>query len=92
MNLHLSAQFLADLERLEPRERSRVLDALLALPAAFRHPHQHSGLGIRKIHPSGVWEGRAGLGLRILFVLKSNTIFAEAVGDHDHVQRYLRRL
>lgn len=92
MNLHFTEQFLTDLEKLEPGKKTRVVEALLALPAAFRSPHQHSGLGVRKIHNAGVWECRAGLGLRVLFVIKANTVFVETVGSHDDVQKYLRRL
>jgi mRNA-degrading endonuclease YafQ of YafQ-DinJ toxin-antitoxin module len=55
-------------------------------------PHMHSGLGIRKIHRSGIWEARVGLGLRLVFGVEDQAITLVRVGTHEDVQRYLREL
>ena len=50
------------------------------------------GLGLRKLHPSGVWEVRVGLSLRALFVLSKNEAVLLFLGAHDEVKRFLRTL
>jgi mRNA-degrading endonuclease RelE of RelBE toxin-antitoxin system len=69
-----------------------VLDAILASPAAIGQPHLHAGLGIRKLHASGIWKARVGLGLRIVFTLASDTLTLVRVGTHDDVRKFLRSL
>lgn len=92
MILELSEQFQADLRSLEAQDRGRLLDALLALPEAFRSPHRHSGLGLRKVHPVGIWEARLGLRLRLILQLERNTAVLLRVGDHEDIARYLRNI
>ena len=46
---------------------------MLALPSAAGAPHQQAGLGLRKLHPLGIWEARAGIKLRFVFRLEHNT-------------------
>jgi mRNA-degrading endonuclease YafQ of YafQ-DinJ toxin-antitoxin module len=55
-------------------------------------PHRHAGTGIRKLHRSGVWEARLGLGLRLVFALESDVMTLARVGDHDEIRRYLKGL
>jgi len=82
----------SELRALDPSQRVPVLHALLALPAALGQPHLHAGLGMRKVHRSGVWEARVGLGLRIVFLRSPNELILATVGTHDHVRRFLRAL
>ena len=77
---------------MEAQDRIRVLETLLELPDGFRNPHRHSGLGLRKLHPRGIWEARAGLQLRLVFCLEHNTAVLVRVGDHQEIARYLRRI
>jgi len=59
---------------LEGDRRAAVFDALLALPKALGEPHAHAGLGIRKLHASGIWEARVGLDLRLVFALQPDLL------------------
>jgi hypothetical protein len=54
--------------------------------------HAHAGLGIRKIHVSGVWEARAGLSMRVVFLVKDDTAMLVRAGTHVDVKHYLRSL
>lgn len=92
MKVTLTERAQAELRGLEASQRGLVLQALLALPSALGQPHLHSGLGIRKVHASGVWEARVGLGQRIVFLLSPNELVLVTVGNHDHVRRFLRSL
>jgi hypothetical protein len=38
--------------RLETEQQAAVLRALLQLDTAFAQPHEHHGLGLRKLHPA----------------------------------------
>ena len=67
-------------------------NGLLALPAALGEVHRHHGLGIRKLHRSGIWEARVGLGLRLVFTVERDLCTLVRVGTHEDVQRYLRSL
>ena len=60
------------------------------IPAAFRDPSRHGGIGLRKLHPSGIWEVRVGLGLRILMCLEPDRARVVSITNHDGVKAYLR--
>lgn len=73
-------------------EQARIFQVLLGLDAALSRPHEHSGLGLRKLHASGVWEVRVGLRLRTLFLLTRDEATFLFLGTHDEVKRFLRDL
>jgi mRNA-degrading endonuclease YafQ of YafQ-DinJ toxin-antitoxin module len=55
-------------------------------------PLAHAGLGIRKVHASGIWEARVGLGLRLVFAFEAGLLTLLRVGSHDEIRRFLREL
>ena len=74
---------------LPPSKKHACWLAISQLPEAFGHPHEHSGLGIRKMKPN-VFECRAGLDLRLLFVEEDDALYLTFVGTHDEVQKQLK--
>jgi hypothetical protein len=74
MRIVLAERFQRDAAGLVDDQRVALFEAMLALPRAIRKPHLHQGLGIRKLHVSGSWEARVGLGLRLLFALERDRI------------------
>ena len=92
MRIALSERFQRDVRGLAPPQRAAVFEALLALPFALGAPHTHVGLGIRKLHRSGIWEARVGLGLRLVFGLEPSLLTLVRVGRHDDIRRFLRDL
>jgi mRNA-degrading endonuclease YafQ of YafQ-DinJ toxin-antitoxin module len=92
MKLVLTERFQRDVGALAPDRKAALLDALLSLPRAMGESHLHSGLGIRKLHRSGIWEARVGLGLRLVFALEHEALTLVRAGTHDEIQRYLREL
>lgn len=63
-------------------------EVLQQLAEAFGHPHRHAGLGLR---PFGrYFECRAGLGLRVLFLVDQGNFFLVTVGNHDHIRSYIK--
>jgi mRNA-degrading endonuclease YafQ of YafQ-DinJ toxin-antitoxin module len=92
MRVALAEGFQRDVRGLSEAHRLAVFDAMLALPRALGDPHSHAGLGIRKIHASGIWEARVGLGLRLVFGLESDRLTLVRVGSHDEIRRFLRQI
>lgn len=92
MKIALAERFQKDVRDLPPDRRAAIFDALLSLPRAVGETHLHSGLGIRKLHRSGIWEARVGLGLRLVFTIEHDLFTLVRVGTHDEILRYLREL
>ncbi|MBI4374447.1 MAG: hypothetical protein HY542_06185, partial [Deltaproteobacteria bacterium] len=83
MQIKLTEGFQRDVGSLSDEERAQLFSVMLKVPEALKNPRTHSGLGLRKIHHSGIFEARIGLGLRILFGFESNTVTFHRVGNHD---------
>ena len=92
MKVLLSARFQHDVRDLDPEQRLALFDVILSLPRAMGEPHRHAGLGIRKLHRSGIFEARVGLGLRLVFALQPELLALARVGSHEEVRRFLREL
>ena len=92
MRIVLTERFQSDIRLLASTKRERVLGAMLALPKALGDVHAHAGLGLRKIHRTGIWEARVGLNLRLVLTLADGGITFVRAGSHDEVKRFLRDL
>jgi len=68
------------------------LKLILDLEIGLSNPQEHTGLGLRKLHPSGIWEVRAGLSLRALFRLDNDEAVFVFLGSHDEVKRFLNSI
>ena len=90
MKIVLEEEFLRRSRGVSAEERSAVLDVLANLRAVLSNPRQHTGLGVRKLHPSELWEVRVGLKLRALFFHKNDSAVFVFLGTHDEVQAFLR--
>ncbi len=92
MKIQYTERFLHDLDRLSSTQHEHVLQVVEKLPVAMGAPHRHAGIGMRKIHRSGIYEARIGLNLRMLFTQQKDCLRLHRVGDHAMVRRYLRQL
>lgn len=92
MRIDLTESFQRDVSSLSKEEKSRLFDVMLKLPSAVKTYHVHSGIGLRKIHSSGVFEARIGLSLRMVFGFDSQNLTLHRVGGHDTIGRYLKSL
>ena len=92
MKVSFLDRFLRQLRATRTQDRAAVLDALLDLEAALANPARHSGLGLRKLHPTDLWEVRIGLALRVLFRLSRDEAIFVFLGNHDDVKRFLKSL
>ena len=92
MHIILTDRFQRDLKSIPTDTLGTVLEMLLRLPSALIDLHRHAGLGVRKIHQSGIFEARVGLKLRIIIGVREGSMSIERLGTHDEVQRYLKSL
>jgi hypothetical protein len=74
------------------RKTEHLVSLPVSLLRAVGDPHLHAGLGIRKLHASGIWAARVGLGLRVVFGLETDLLTLVRVGSHDEIRRFLRQL
>jgi mRNA-degrading endonuclease RelE of RelBE toxin-antitoxin system len=77
------------LRTLPQGERADVVLKLIELGENFDQPHQHAGIGIRKLR-ADLFECRVGLGLRVLFRISPDALIIRFIGTHDEVQKHLR--
>ena len=92
MRVALTERFQRAVRGLDGRQRAALFEAILSLPRALGDPHAHAGLGVRKLHASGIWEARVGLGLRVVFALEPDLLSLVYVGSHEDVRRLLREI
>lgn len=92
MKVALTERFQRDVGGLAADQRAAVFEAMLGLPRAIGEVHLHSGLGLRKLHRSGIWEARVGLGLRLVFAVERDLLTLVRAGSHEDIKRYLREL
>ena len=77
------------LRTLPQGERVDVVLKLIELGENFGQPHQHAGIGIRKLR-ADLFECRVGLALRVLFRASPDALIIRFIGSHDEVQKHLR--
>jgi mRNA-degrading endonuclease YafQ of YafQ-DinJ toxin-antitoxin module len=78
--------------RAYPREiRGKIGRALQLLERDFGQPHQHPGLGIRKL-TGNFFEIRVELDIRLVFQNRAECLLFVMAGNHDEVQKFLRGL
>ena len=68
--------------------RTEVWAVMQAAASAYGLPHQHAGLGLRRIPP--FMECRCGLDLRLIFQRDRDGLVFHFCGNHDEVQAFLR--
>ena len=93
MRIALSRRIQRQLEHAPLDLRQQLADAVKELSKALGQPHRHSGLGLRKVHRSGVYEFRIGRQCRIVFTQpEKDLVMLHLLGNHDDVQRFLDSL
>jgi hypothetical protein len=75
--------------KMSPAMREGVEKALAQVGAAFGDPHQHRGLGIRKLARRS-YEIRVQRQWRVVFIHDGETLVAYDIMDHDEVSLWLR--
>ena len=88
MTIYQRPHFARRFQKLSDSEQQTVRSAAARLPGIFGRPHENSGMGLR---PFGrYFEFRAGISLRVLFLVESGDVHLATVGTHDEVRAYLK--
>lgn len=88
-SLTIDSAVLKRLRDLPKGEKVECLLALCELAEGFGRPHVHSGIGIRKLG-NKLFECRAGLALRFVFLDRPSDLFISFLGNHDEVKALLK--
>jgi hypothetical protein len=89
MRILLTKRFLACVKKLSAPDAEAVDAALEILPATFGTPHAHAGQSVRVLRPP-VYELRATLALRVVFMRSKDALWVDFVGTHDEVRAFLK--
>ena len=92
MKLSFLDRFRRQCRLIPTRDQAAVLKLVLDLETSLTNPQAHTGPGLRKLHPAGLWEVRAGLSLRAIFRLEKDEAIFVFLGTHDEVKRFLSSL
>ncbi len=88
--LIVKAGFHRAYDKLSSGERELVKKALRFLEEYLRTGQAPAGLGLKKLGP-GVYEFRAGLALRGVYVEEGLALALALLGSHEAVRRFLKR-
>ena len=88
--LFSTGRFRRAYHRLTATDKQLVEKALGQLGEYLKTGQASAGLGITKFGP-GVFEARAGLSLRIVYVEEGPRCFLVLLGNHDDVRRFLKQ-
>jgi hypothetical protein len=75
--------------KLPPEARAKAAKAIGEVAAAFGDPHQHRGLGLRKLARRS-YEIRVHLQWRVVFIHDGKNLIAYDVMNHDEVALWLK--
>jgi mRNA-degrading endonuclease RelE of RelBE toxin-antitoxin system len=89
IRVHLSERIRKAADQLPQDVRDEVSKAIAQVGAAFGNPHQHRGLGLRKLARRS-YEIRVRRQWRVVFIHDGETLIAYDIMDHDEVLLWLR--
>jgi mRNA-degrading endonuclease RelE of RelBE toxin-antitoxin system len=89
VRIDLHPRFQRRVKTLSAADRRLVAGCLRALRDGFGFPHLHSGLGVRRLRQD-LFECRAGLHWRIIFLVERGVLTAYDLMTHDQVRTWLR--
>jgi mRNA-degrading endonuclease RelE of RelBE toxin-antitoxin system len=89
VKIELHPRLLKRTGKMSPEDREQIAAALRDLRDGFGAPHLHSGLGIRRLRRD-LYECRAGLYWRIVFLAEKGLLTAYDVMNLEEVKAWLK--
>ncbi|MCW1924822.1 hypothetical protein OKA05_19820 [Luteolibacter arcticus] len=92
MQVRITEDLLEKIRSLGKRERKEIGEAMNRVMSGWGQPHVHAGIGIRRLTRT-IYECRVGLDDRLAFVFIATPpeLVFFFLGDHDEIQRLIRR-
>ena len=91
IKVFLHPRFIRELRKLSEAEKESIQAALSSVMQDFGNPHQHGGIGLRKLG-NKAWECRIGIDRRIVFERSDEGLVAFGIMNHDQVRTWVRNL
>lgn len=88
MKIFMRPAFARRFRKLAPEQQAEVRAAAMRLPDVFGRPHLHAGLGLRSF--GRYFEFRAGLAVRVLFLVEGGDAHLVTFGGHDAIRAYVK--
>lgn len=90
MRVVFAPSFLKQLSKLDPPVKESAKEAAGKVIDFYELGTKAPGLGVKRLRGE-IWEARAGLRIRILYLLNGNELRFVLAGTHEDVGRYLAR-
>lgn len=95
MDIHFDDEFIKVAQKLSAMDKALVKKSVALILKHYEGDPVPAGLGLRKLGMTSlgsVWEARAGLHWRVLFLEDKNqsALFFRRVATHEGVQRFLK--
>lgn len=91
MRVSFAPAFLKQLEKLDPGVKEDVKAAAAKIIDFYTEGKRTPGLGIKRLRRE-IWEARAGLRVRVLYLLADQELRFILAGSHDDVKRRLSKM
>lgn len=91
MRFRYLASFDRSFKRLSREKRAKVRTALEGFLGFYENGTRPAGLGLKKLRGC-YWEIRAGLHIRIIFLVKRDLVTFVLAGTHNDIKQFLRKL
>lgn len=91
MQARIEDELLEQLRKRTKAERKLIGEAMNMVIASWGQPHQHSGIGIRRLTKT-IYECRLGLDERLafLFIATPPELVFFFLGNHDEIKKLIR--
>lgn len=91
MRISFAPAFLKALDKLDPHVKAGAKEATGKVIDFYELRRKAPGLGVKLLR-GRIWEARAGLKIRVLYILKDDELRFVLAGSHDDVRKFLTRV
>lgn len=91
MRVSFAPPFLKQLGKLDHQAKESAKEAAGKVIDFYERGVKSPGLGLKRLR-GDIWEARAGLKIRVLYLLKDDGVRFLLTGTHDQVRQFLSRV
>lgn len=91
MRVSFAPAFLKQLTKLDPKVKESTKETTEKIIDFYEFQAKAAGLGVKRLR-GDIWEARAGLKMRVLYLLNEGGLRFVLAGTHDDVRKFLSRV
>jgi mRNA-degrading endonuclease RelE of RelBE toxin-antitoxin system len=91
MRISFAPAFLKALDKLDPQVKAGAKEAVGKVIDFYERRLKAPGLGVKRLR-GRIWEARADLKIRVLYLLQGDELRFVLAGTHDDVRKFLSRV